>query len=1105
MFAEYKRVIGVFLLAGILHPLFSQTQEWVYTYNGSTDEHDRFNSIVYGGDGNIYVSGFSDVQWPSLPGDFIIVSFDTSGTERWFYRQAFGSASYPASKIIWAGDGNIYAGTSNFVISLTPSGTERWVYSDASSVNSIDYGSDGNLYIASGNDVISLTTGGVERWVYPGIGYGYDIVYGSDGNIYIASKKDDKFTVVSLTSGGNERWIYSYNGPLDDDYAKSIVFGSDGNIYAAGKIRTDHYSDLFVVSLTPSNVERWTYIYSGPGAYWDYAADMTMGLDGNLYVTGKGGYGGSQGDIIILSFTPLGNRRWLYNYNGPGGSSDCAYAVSYGLDGNIYVSGESVGFGSYDAVAISLTPFGNKRWVYRYNGGDEDASWSSIYGSDGRLYICGDTYRNIPTFNADLLLIKVNPGATGVSDISTNPAELIFDFSSKDYQDSWCPSETRVSSVVPIAQDLIEKLENLPAYELIPIIILMSEQLNTTALQDQIRDLPKTERRSFVTSKAKSLAQRTQEQILSFLDVKKSEGKANDISSLWIVNSISAEASSDVIRELSKMPGVCQLWFDGDYFHALEDIGPKRKIITRDIAWGVEKIRANDVWNNLGYTGKGIIVGVLDTGVRWSHHDLEDHMWDGGTLYPHHGWNFVSDHNSPADDNGHGTHVAGTIAGDGTSGTQTGVAPDAQIMVLKILNSSGSGSLSDMAKAVQFAVDHNADIVNVSVGSANPSDGTKDYCRDMCNMAYAADLPMAIAAGNGDGAGGHFAIPYDIYTPGDVPAPWYGSTGHSASMTVGATDNNDIIAGFSSYGPTQWNTSIYADYLYPPGLIKPDVSAPGVNITSLLHTSASGYTIKSGTSMATPHLAGTIALILEKNPFLTCSQIDSIIENFGVVDLGNPGKDTYYGAGRLDAYDAVEAVQATVAEKGVFYIRNAASATGNLEFDELSWQANWITEAIPASYAVGPGESTVVKVYVDTSGLASGTYWDTLRIYSNDPNENPYSEPVCLITGIVGIEETEKTSQLPMANTLYHTSPNPFRSATQINYSVANESKVKLVVYNVLGQQIKTLVNKKLLRGHYETTWDAKDDKGRKMSDGIYFVRLESEGFKQTQKVILLK
>ncbi len=698
--------------------------------------------------------------------------------------------------------------------------------------------------------------------------------------------------------------------------------------------------------------------------------------------------------------------------------------------------------------------------------------------------------------------------SSGTADISTNPPQLIFNYGTKALTLAPCPSETRISFPI-IDQTLTEKMADYSNEKLIPVFIMISEQINSDLLIDYAYRLDKDEKRTWVVSQLQSLAQQTQQVLLSYLESEEQKGRVANLRSLWIVNAISLKTTGDVIEKLSIMPGVCQISYDGDYFHVLgEPVSYRSRGYYRGLAWGVEKIRADQVWA-LGYTGDGIIIGNLDTGVNYNHNDLADHMWNGGTLYPHHGWDFVNADNDPMDDHGHGTHTAGTAAGDGTSGTQTGVAPDAQIMALKVLNASGSGNFSDIASGIQFAIEHGAHVISLSVGAENPNNATKDYCRNMCGNAFAADLPMAISAGNGvsGSPGSHYSVPHDIHTPADVPAPWYGGAGHSASIAVGATDVSDVIANFSSYGPTEWNTSIYNDYPYPPGLMKPDVSAPGVNITSLSYSNNTGYIYGwSGTSMACPHLAGTIALMLEKNPLLTSVEIDSIVE-LTSVDLGVAGRDTLYGAGRIDAYSAVLAISATSARKMVFWILNSATATRNLEVSDITWSASWIKDVSPTQPKVGIGDSIAVNVYADSAGIpAPGTYWDTLCIYSNDPDENPYPEPICLVTVIVGIEEAEESKQLPLANALYHTRPNPFTSAAQISYAIAKESKVRLEIYNVLGQRIRTLINRKQEPGCFDIDWDGKDELNRGVPSGVYYIKL-SVGDRSDfiEKVILLQ
>jgi uncharacterized delta-60 repeat protein len=355
--------------------VFGQLERWIYTYNGPQNGGDGASSIVYGLDGNIYAAGWAFSG--DNDQDFTVVSLDPFGSERWIYsydRPENGIDG--ASSIVYGSDGNIYvagfisgidANADFTVISLTPSGTERWVYRH----NRPE-----------------------EKWERA-----TSVVYGSDGNIYAVgisyeSEGESDLLVVSLTSTGTERWVYSYNGPGNGiDGAFSIIYGSDGNIYVAGwSYGIDTYTDLIVISLTPSGNKRWIYRYNGPGNYRDRAYSIDYGIDGNIYVAGWS-YGlNTDKDYIILSLDPSGIERWTYIYNGPGNEDDGANSIVYGSDGYIYSAGYSYGIGSSaDFTVISLTPFGNERWVYRYDGpgNDIDVVTSIVYGSDGNIYLAG--------------------------------------------------------------------------------------------------------------------------------------------------------------------------------------------------------------------------------------------------------------------------------------------------------------------------------------------------------------------------------------------------------------------------------------------------------------------------------------------------------------------------------------------------------------------------------------------------------------------------------------------------------------------------------------------------------------------------------------------
>jgi hypothetical protein len=199
-----------------------------------------------------------------------------------------------------------------------------------------------------------------------------------------------------------------------------------------------------------------------------------------------------------------------------------------------------------------------------------------------------------------------------------------------------------------------------------------------------------------------------------------------------------------------------------------------------------------------------------------------------------------------------------------------------------------------------------ADVITTSLGLFSSNEPRYANYRAMERNIQAAGIPHAIAAGNE-------ASPQTIRTPGNCPPPWPNPANHptdtatSAVITVGATDNSDNAASFTSQGPTViWGTTPpYNDYAYPPGLTDPDVCAPGVDILSTYYQGDQAYTTMSGTSMATPATAGCIALMLSKNPNLTPRKVDSILEVCAVRDLGPSGKDNTYGAGRINCSLAV--------------------------------------------------------------------------------------------------------------------------------------------------------------------------------------------------------
>jgi subtilisin family serine protease len=278
------------------------------------------------------------------------------------------------------------------------------------------------------------------------------------------------------------------------------------------------------------------------------------------------------------------------------------------------------------------------------------------------------------------------------------------------------------------------------------------------------------------------------------------------------------------------------------------------------------QVKANLVWPN--YTGAGRLVAILDTGINYNHVELSS-SYAGGK-------DFVNNDNDPFDDNGHGSHVAGIITADGVNANAKGVAPDAGIMSGKVLDASGSGSISNIVAAIYWAADNSSvDVISMSLGTSQTfkNSNCDSYIPDLTtaiNYAVAHGKVVVVAAGNS--ARG-------VSSPGCI----------SSTVAVGAVNGQDSIASWSGRGFS---------------LKDHGVVAPGVSIfSSWLGT---GYATASGTSMATPMVSGVIALMKQKNPSLNVSQIKSILWTTSK-DLGSGGYDTTYGHGRVDAYRAVNA------------------------------------------------------------------------------------------------------------------------------------------------------------------------------------------------------
>jgi len=400
-----------------------------------------------------------------------------------------------------------------------------------------------------------------------------------------------------------------------------------------------------------------------------------------------------------------------------------------------------------------------------------------------------------------------------------------------------CLNVTTAQDISKIDAALLNEMSLHANSEQIKINIILTAQYDQMELRNKANSFKNKEaKRYFVVNELKRFSNETQSELKAVLNDYSTISAVSGINSFWIANFINCYATISAIEELSYHPDILIIGWDRE-----EKLIPdNEKSIpadpTREITYNVLKVSANQVWD-LGYTGEGVVVAVLDTGVNYNHNDLAGNMWTHPN-YPYHGYNFVHINNNPIDDHGHGTHCAGTIAGHGVSGSQTGMAPQAKIMALKVLDSEGYGSVSGVVSAIQFSIDNGAHILSMSIGWAMPDMATRIQFRNAMVNTLEAGVIASVAAGNEGDELWYFPIPQNVRTPGDCPPPWLHpdqtiTGGLSATVCVGATDSNDNPAYFTSNGPVTWQSVTgFNDYAYNPGigLIRPDVSAPGVYI-----------------------------------------------------------------------------------------------------------------------------------------------------------------------------------------------------------------------------------------------------------------------------------
>ncbi|MGH9175856.1 MAG: S8 family serine peptidase [Vicinamibacterales bacterium] len=427
------------------------------------------------------------------------------------------------------------------------------------------------------------------------------------------------------------------------------------------------------------------------------------------------------------------------------------------------------------------------------------------------------------------------------------------------------------------------------------IFVKMASDANLAAAEG-IED--KTARVQFVYDALTAQAASSQTGITGYLDA-----QGVRYQSFWINNSLYVyDADRALVAALASRGDVAYVRGEHE-LPLIEPVSREPSEAGGTIEWGVAKINADDVWA-AGNTGQGVVVANIDTGVRYTHQALVNQYRGnvGGFNHDYDWWDPDQDFASPTDDNGHGTHTMGTmVGGDGLGpfSNDIGVAPGAEWIAAQGCDTNFCSDF-DLISSAQFVacpteVDGSnpncslaPDVVNNSWGGGGGDPWYQSY---VSSWLSAGIIPVFSAGNNGSGCN-------SMGSPGD----------YRNVFGIGATDINDVLASFSSKGPGVFRQ------------LKPDMVAPGENVRSSDNNSDSAYATLSGTSMAAPHVAGTIALMLHENPGANMVDLYFALANTTEQSLGNPpGPDTclrhysiypnpIYGFGRIDAAAAVGAV-----------------------------------------------------------------------------------------------------------------------------------------------------------------------------------------------------
>lgn len=446
---------------------------------------------------------------------------------------------------------------------------------------------------------------------------------------------------------------------------------------------------------------------------------------------------------------------------------------------------------------------------------------------------------------------------------------------------------TSVVGATAPASELEAALAAAPPGEGIPVIVSYRGRANSRSLKQSLRAESRQVRRLLVIRELMDSASADEAPLLATA----SAYGARNVHSLWIANAIAMRASPELIRVLLADPGVLQVRLDGVLASPLPMVGEPLPA-----EWNITMVRAPELWQR-GFQGEGAVIAIVDTGVDALHPDLASNYRGGSNSW----FDAFGQYATPRDASGHGTQVAGLAVGGAAGGTSIGVAPRAKWIAARIFDDSGNSSESAVHLTFQWlldpdgdpATDDAPDLVNNSWSISDPGN---------CNSLLQADIDALNAA--------DIAVVFSGANYGPGPGTSASPANNANVVSAGAIDANEAIALYSSRGPSACDGGVY-----------PHVVAPGDSVltTDLSFGGSPLYTLVSGTSYATAHVAGVMALLRGAVPGATGEAVETAVIA-SARDLGVAGPDNDYGNGVVDAAAALDALEIPVDDDGDGYV-----------------------------------------------------------------------------------------------------------------------------------------------------------------------------------------